>query len=106
MNVRPSSQPSTLDDWLRRLETLHPKKIDLGLERVRTVVSALSLEPLPYRVITIGGTNGKGSCVAMLESIYREAGFRIGAFPSPPQWRFNERLRVDGAEVTDATLLA
>ena len=94
-----------MEDWLRWLETLHPKKIDLGLERIKTVMSLLSLEQPPYRVITIGGTNGKGSCVAMLESIYREAGFRVGAFVSPHLWRFNERLRVDGAEVTNTELI-
>ena len=94
-----------MEDWLRWLETLHPKEIDLGLDRIETVMSVLSLEQPPYRVVTIGGTNGKGSCVAMLESIYREAGFRVGAFVSPHLWRFNERLRVDGAEVTNNELI-
>ena len=105
MKARAPSRPSTVEGWLRWLETLHPKKIDLGLERIKTVMSVLSLEQRPYRVITIGGTNGKGSCVAMLESIYREAGFRVGAFVSPHLWRFNERLRVDGAEVTNTELI-
>ena len=90
---------------MRWLETLHPKKIDLSLERIRAVIATLSLEEPPYRIITIGGTNGKGSCVAFLESIYREAGFRVGAFTSPHLWRFNERLRFDGAEATNDTLI-
>jgi len=90
---------------LRWLETLHPKKIDLSLERIRAVIATLSLEEPPYRIITIGGTNGKGSCVAFLESVYREAGFRVGAFTSPHLWRFNERLRFDGAGATNDTLI-
>ena len=72
--MQPAPHPATVEEWLRRLETLHPKKIDLGLDRIKAVISALRLETLPYRVITIGGTNGKGSCVALLEGIYREAG--------------------------------
>lgn len=105
MNVQPSSNLSTVEEWLRWLETLHSKKIDLGLDRIRAVISALRLRHPPYRVITIGGTNGKGSCVALLESIYREAGFRVGAFTSPHLWRFNERIRVDGEEVSDDDLM-
>ena len=97
---------SSLEGWLDWLETLHPKKIDLGLGRTKQVLSALGLERPPFRVITIGGTNGKGSCVALLESIYLEAGYRIGAFTSPHLWRYNERLRVDGRETTDDELIA
>lgn len=94
-----------MDEWLHWLETLHPKTIDLGLKRVRTVLNALSLQEPSYRVITIGGTNGKGSCVALLESIYCEAGFHVGSFTSPHLWHFNERLRFNGAEVPDDTLI-
>ena len=100
-----SPEPSTLEDWLRRLETLHPKKIDLGLDRIRHVLSALDLNSPPYRVVTIAGTNGKGSCVALLDSIFREAGYEVGAFTSPHLWRFNERIRVDGIEASDAALI-
>jgi len=87
------------------LETLHPKTIDLSLDRVKAVVSAMGLDRPPYRVITIGGTNGKGSCVALLESIYAEAGYRVGAFTSPHLWKFNERLRVDRSDATDEQIL-
>ncbi len=97
---------SGLEGWLDWLETLHPKKIDLGLERIGRVLTALGLQRPPYRIITIGGTNGKGSCVAILESIYLQAGYRVGAFTSPHLWRFNERLRVDGEEISDAELIA
>ncbi len=97
---------SNLEDWLNWLETLHPQKIDLGLDRIKEVLAAMGLERPPYRIITVGGTNGKGSCVAILESIYLEAGYRVGAFTSPHLWRFNERLRVDGRETSDDELIA
>jgi dihydrofolate synthase/folylpolyglutamate synthase len=96
---------STLDDWLGWLQTLHPKKIDLSLDRVVEVLTTLGLADPPYRVITVGGTNGKGSCVAMLESIYWHAGYTVGSFTSPHVWRFNERIRVDGADATDRELI-
>jgi dihydrofolate synthase/folylpolyglutamate synthase len=95
----------TLDQWLAWFETLHPKKIDFSLSRVRAVLDALDIATPPYRVITVGGTNGKGSCVAMLESIYREAGYRVGAFTSPHLWRFNERLRLDAKAISDTALI-
>lgn len=100
-----SARFATLDGWLAWLETQHPKKIDFGLDRVRSVLASLDLNPPPYRVIAIGGTNGKGSCVALLESIYLAAGYSVGAFTSPHLWRFNERLRLDGAEASDAELV-
>jgi dihydrofolate synthase/folylpolyglutamate synthase len=96
---------TTLSDWLAWLETLHPKKIDMSLGRVSTVLDHLGLRPPPYTVVTVGGTNGKGSCVAILESVYRRGGYRVGAFTSPHLWRFNERIRVDGIEATDAELI-
>ncbi|HEX5421833.1 MAG TPA: bifunctional tetrahydrofolate synthase/dihydrofolate synthase [Gammaproteobacteria bacterium] len=96
---------STLSDWLAWLETLHPKQIDMSLGRVAAVLDALRLRPPPYRVVTVGGTNGKGSCVAILESIYRQAGYAVGAFTSPHLWRFNERIRVRGADASDAELV-
>ena len=103
--MAPSGRFSTLDEWLAWLETLHPKKIDFSLDRVRSVLASLDLNEPPYRVITVGGTNGKGSCIAILESIYRSAGYSVGAFTSPHLWRFNERLRLDGREATDAELI-
>ena len=98
-------QFTTLDDWLAWLETLHPKKIDLSLNRIRTVLDALDLRTPAYRVITVGGTNGKGSCVALLECIYQSAGYGVGAFTSPHLWRFNERVRCNGIELSDAALI-
>ncbi len=96
---------ATLDAWLAWFETLHPKKIDFGLDRIRAVLSSLGIERPSYRVVTVGGTNGKGSCVAMLERIYREAGYRVGAFTSPHLWRFNERIRLDGVDASDEALI-
>lgn len=94
-----------MDEWLAWFETLHPKKIDLGLDRIRGVLAALALDRPAYRVITVAGTNGKGSCVSMLESIYLAAGYRVGAFTSPHLWRFNERIRFAGQDVSDETLI-
>jgi len=104
--LAPSSRRDySLDDWLRRFETLHPKKIDLTLDRVTAVIDRLELKPSPYKVVTVAGTNGKGSCVAMLESIYRHAGYTVGAFTSPHLWRFNERIRVNGTDAQDPELV-
>ena len=100
------SGPAALRDWLRRLETQHPKKIDLGLERIGRVLDRLSLRTPPYRTIAVGGTNGKGSCVALLESLYLVGGYRVGAFTSPHLWRFNERIRVAGAETDSETIVS
>jgi dihydrofolate synthase / folylpolyglutamate synthase len=95
----------TLDNWLAWFETLHPKKIDLTLDRVTEVLDRLGLRRPPYKIVTVAGTNGKGSCVAMLESIYWHAGYDVGAFTSPHLWRFNERIRLNGADAGDAELI-
>jgi dihydrofolate synthase/folylpolyglutamate synthase len=93
-----------LDDWLAWQSTLHPREIELGLERVAEVWRRLRPGGLASRVVTVAGTNGKGSCVAMLEAIYRQAGYRVGAYTSPHLQRYNERIRIDGAQVDDARL--
>ena len=103
--VTSSRRYSTLEDWLAWLETLHPKKIDLSLDRVIKVLATLGLLEPPYRVVTVAGTNGKGSCVAMLESIYWHAGYDVGAFTSPHLWRFNERVRCNGEDASDGQLI-
>ena len=100
-----SRRDFTLERWLSWFETLHPKKIDLTLERMIGMLERLKLKPPPYEVITVAGTNGKGSCVAMLESIYWHAGYDVGTFTSPHLWRFNERIRCNGADATDAELV-
>ncbi len=93
-----------LDAWLERLETLHPKVVDLGLERISAVLERLELGSPGYRVITVGGTNGKGSTVAMLERLLKTGGSKVGALTSPHLWRFNERVRIDGRMATDEEL--
>ncbi|MCB1776247.1 MAG: bifunctional folylpolyglutamate synthase/dihydrofolate synthase, partial [Candidatus Competibacteraceae bacterium] len=95
---------STLDDWLNWQETLHPCAIDLGLERVRAVLDRLRSEAPPLIVITVGGTNGKGSCVAFLDAILRAAGYRVGAYTSPHLLRYSERIRVNGVEADESSL--
>ena len=94
--------------WLAHLETLHPlgaAGIELGLERVRQVQGQLA-QRQTVPVITVGGTNGKGSTCALLESILGRAGYRVGLYTSPHLLRYNERIRIGGASVTDAALCA
>lgn len=102
----PSRRDYSLDRWLAWFETLHPKRIDLRLERFVAVLDRLELRSPSYKVVTVAGTNGKGSCVAMLESVYWHAGYDVGAFTSPHLWRFNERIRVNGADAGDDELVA
>lgn len=85
---------------------LHPKAIALGLERVGAVWARLGPAYLPFPLVTVGGTNGKGSCVAMVEAICRAAGYRTGVYSSPHLLRYNERVRLDGEDVSDALLCA
>lgn len=92
--------------WLEWQERLHPTEIELGLERVRAVAAAMGLDHPPFRVVTVGGTNGKGSCVATLEALALEAGLATGAYTSPHLRRYNERIRVGGREVSDTELVA
>src|SRR5207253_3821228 len=99
------SQPSSLAAWLAYLETLHPKAISLGLERVRTVHDRLALAPA-CPVVTVTGTNGKGSTSAFLERMLSAGGYRVGLYTSPHLLRYNERVRIAGAEATDAELTA
>ena len=95
----------SLSDWLNWLENTRPETdIDLGLDRIRLVGSKLTLlTPAPY-VITVAGTNGKGSTIALLEAIFIEAGYSVGAFTSPHFQSFNERIRINGEMVEDASL--
>ena len=95
--------PLSLNDWLARLESLHPKAIDMGLERVASVAQRLGLH-FDCPVITVGGTNGKGSTCAMLESILVQGGYRVGLYSSPHLLHFNERARLNGDMATDAML--
>lgn len=97
---------SRLSDWLSWQDTLHPSVIDLGLERLNRTLLRLGWRRPQCPVITVGGTNGKGSSVALLSRILKEAGYRVGTFTSPHLLRYNERIVLDGVEVSDASLLA
>ena len=96
---------SALSDWLVYLETRHPKAIELGLERVAKVKERLGLNPT-FPVIVVGGTNGKGSVCAMLESILHAAGYRVGCYTSPHLLDYNERVRISQRQASDAMLCA
>ena len=99
------TQSRDLPAWLAYIEQQHPKSIEMGLDRVREVATRLLLEKPATRVITVGGTNGKGSTVAFIEAIARATGWKVGAYTSPHLLRYNERVRIDGVEVDDASLV-
>lgn len=100
------SKLTTLADWLDHIERQHPKSIDMGLDRVRAVATVMGLKRPAKRVITVGGTNGKGSTVAFIESIARAAGWKVGAYTSPHLLAYNERVRLNGEDADDASLVA
>lgn len=95
-----------LEDWLRWQETLNPRLIDLGLDRLRPVAAEMGLSALPVPVVTVAGTNGKGSCIAYLAEILERAGHPVAAYTSPMLRRYNETLRIAGGEVSDDALIA
>jgi dihydrofolate synthase/folylpolyglutamate synthase len=94
----------SLADWLSYLEQLHPSAIDMGLERSRVVLQRLGLAKLAPRVITVAGTNGKGSTCAFIASLLQAQGLKVGVYSSPHLLRYNERVQIVGAEATDAML--
>ncbi|MBS1209605.1 MAG: bifunctional tetrahydrofolate synthase/dihydrofolate synthase [Proteobacteria bacterium] len=94
---------ASLDAWLAYVEGQHSRPIDLGLDRVREVLVRLDCSS-PAAVITVGGTNGKGSTCAMLEAILRAAGYQVGLYTSPHLLRYNERVRINQSEASDAQL--
>ena len=98
-----SNLPQNLADWLAYIEALHPKSIAMGLARVAQVAAQLKLNP-EFPIITVGGTNGKGSTCAMLTEMYLAAGYTVGCYTSPHLTRFNERIKINGLEVVDAHL--
>lgn len=101
-----TARPQTLSAWLSHIEQQHPATIDMGLERVRSVAQALGLAQPGEHTVVVGGTNGKGSTVAFIEAIARAAGWKVGAYTSPHLLRYNERVRIDGQDVTDEALMA
>ena len=95
----------TLDDWLNWQDTLMEKTIVLGLDRVQIVYDQLFPNGVPFAVITVAGTNGKGSTVAFIDSIYNETKYKVGRSTSPHLLEYNERFAIDGQEVTDELII-
>ncbi|RIZ65631.1 MAG: bifunctional tetrahydrofolate synthase/dihydrofolate synthase [Methylococcales bacterium] len=91
----------SLKGWLDWQESLHPLAIDLGLERAARVHQALNYDTIKPLTITVAGTNGKGSCIAYLENIFRAQGYRVGSYSSPHILKYNERIKIDGKPVSD-----
>jgi dihydrofolate synthase/folylpolyglutamate synthase len=94
----------TLREWLLWQESLHAKEIELGLDRCRAVAERMQLIQPRYATVNVAGTNGKGSSVAMLDSILHAQGYKVGRYTSPHLIRYNERIRVDGEIVDDETI--
>ncbi|MBT8112232.1 MAG: bifunctional folylpolyglutamate synthase/dihydrofolate synthase, partial [Gammaproteobacteria bacterium] len=93
-----------LHEWLEWQETLHSQKIELGLERIADVASSMGVAKPDHVIIIVAGTNGKGSIVSILESIYHHAGYRVGAYTSPHLLHYNERIRVCQQNASDDSL--
>ena len=103
MNI--PNNKSSLDEWVDWLLHLHAQEIDLGLDRIRVVAKKMQItRPAPF-VISVAGTNGKGSSVAMLASILKEAGYNVGTYTSPHILSFNERIQINGTPVTDKEIV-
>jgi dihydrofolate synthase/folylpolyglutamate synthase len=94
----------TLEEWLNWQESLHTQEIDLGLERIQKVYQKLFPDGVPFQVITVAGTNGKGSTIAFIDSIYQQSDFKVGAFTSPHLIKYNERFSVNGEMASDESI--
>ena len=100
------AESARLQDWLSAIEAAHPADIELGLGRVAAVAERMGLLPAPIPVVLVGGTNGKGSTLAFLESALVAGGHAVGGYTSPHLFRFNERISVGGEAVADDALIA
>lgn len=96
---------TTLNDWLDWQESLHPAEIELGLDRIERVWNNMRAPTFTGPVISVAGTNGKGSSIAMLQAVYLAAGYRVGTYTSPHLYRYNERICIDGEPVSDQELV-
>jgi len=94
----------SLDAWLKWQEGLHPAEIELGLDRIQSVYQNFTSPNLDSVIITVAGTNGKGSCVHLLEQIYLAAGYKVGSYTSPHLYHYNERIKINGDAVSDEML--
>lgn len=106
-NIKCPQRGASLTAWLDYLLSIHPAEIDMGLERVSLVAKHLHLLDLaPAKIVTVAGTNGKGTSCAMLEAILSGAGFKVGVYSSPHLIHYNERVRIQGVDASDAQLIA
>lgn len=96
---------ATLEQWLQHLEIKHPQWMELGLARVQQVADRLQLVTMPCPVITVAGTNGKGSTVATLTTIYKAANYQVGCYTSPHLLHYNERIQINQTPATDEQLI-
>ncbi len=101
MRANPSR---SLDEWLTYIQTVHPRSIEMGLDRVRQVLDRLDIASPSHALISVAGTNGKGSSVGLLEAILMEMGYRVGAFTSPHLVHYAERIRVQRTPVSGSEL--
>src|SRR5688572_10637096 len=99
-----ASRPADLAGWLAYLETLHPKSIAMGLDRVQAVAARMNVR-IDAPVVTVAGTNGKGSTCALIETMLRCAGYRVGLYTSPHLLHYNERVAIDGSSASDDALV-
>ena len=95
---------NNLDYWLSYISSVHLNEIELGLERVQTVYSRMNLKKLAKKIVVVAGTNGKGSCVAAMESILLESGYAVASYTSPHIKNFSERIKLCGIEVEEGEL--
>ena len=95
----------SLEHWLSYIEKLNPEEIELGLDRIRPVYEKLINSPLAKKIILVGGTNGKGSTVEYLSELLRDKNKRVGTYTSPHLFSFNERIRINGKECSDSSIL-
>ncbi len=93
-----------LEQWLAHIEQSHPLTISMGLERVKQVAERRNLHQFPFPVITVGGTNGKGSTVSSLAKLLQTAGLRVGTYSSPHLFHFKERIQINGCFLEDKQL--
>ena len=96
---------NTVDEWLDWQQTVHPLNIDFKLERILSVYKKLNISKIANKIITVAGTNGKGSTVSFLESVLNQKKYHVGTFTSPHILRYNERIKINGIEIDDESLL-
>ena len=99
------TETSSLQHWLDYWDSIHVTAIDLGLDRIRPVAQQLELLSPEAKVVTVAGTNGKGSTTTTIAAIYQAAHYNVGLYQSPHIYRFNERIQLNGIQIDDSTLI-